>query len=87
MSSWRHAVERLAEWDIPRVEAFDHQVVLELLFKSRLDVPLSSLWARLVDVLQINLRVLIESQSTRQAFVPHIADAMIGEGYWADLLI
>jgi hypothetical protein len=84
VGSRRHAVEGLAERHIPGIEASDHQIALELGLQGCLDISLASLWGELVDVLQFDLQMLVESQATREALVLHIANTVLSKSQWAD---
>ena len=84
MGSRRHTVEGLAKGYIPGIKAPYHQIALELGLQGCLDVSLATLWAELVDVLQLHLQMLVESQATGEALVLDVAHTVFSQRHRAD---
>jgi len=82
-----HAIEGPVQGHVPGVEASDHEVCRELLFKHCLDVSPADSDRVTVEVVKADLDVLVEPQTPRKAQgVSDGADSVLCEGQRACLL-
>ena len=83
----RHAVQRLRQLHVPRLESSCEVVVLELGLECGASVVLSCFVGVMVQALELNLVLLVETETTSEVGVADVANALLGQGKGIRLLV